>query len=181
MDLFLATFRGMPTANAEGWIESEGMVRNVSVRRVFRHLQTETGPRRSPSASSKIPRKKNRARPPFSDHQVPDLLMWEFLKPFAIVIGSATDDRGRLNDGIVNTASENGPKLNSTDRITVHNPRGLALNRLSPGEWNYMGCRSGIDHVEMVGIGVQEVKSFYLELARMLDSLPRRQSTRFKQ
>ena len=24
--LFLATFRGMPTANAEGWIESEGSI-----------------------------------------------------------------------------------------------------------------------------------------------------------
>ena len=25
--LFLATFRGMPTVNAEGWIESEGSIR----------------------------------------------------------------------------------------------------------------------------------------------------------
>ena len=35
VDLFLETFRRMPTANAEGWIESEGSIGKVSVRRVF--------------------------------------------------------------------------------------------------------------------------------------------------
>ena len=34
-NLFLATFRRRPTADAEGWIESEGGVGKVSVRRVF--------------------------------------------------------------------------------------------------------------------------------------------------
>ena len=48
--LFLATFRRMPTANAEGYIDSEGSIGKVSVRRVFRYLQVDTGPRRSPSA-----------------------------------------------------------------------------------------------------------------------------------
>ena len=48
--LFLVTSRRMPTANAEGWIESEGGVGKVSVRRVFRYLQIDMGPRRSPSA-----------------------------------------------------------------------------------------------------------------------------------
>ena len=48
----------MPTANAEGWIGSEGGVRKVSVRRVFRYLQIGTGPRRSPSACSEILKKK---------------------------------------------------------------------------------------------------------------------------
>ena len=40
----------MPTANAEGYIDSEGSIGKVSVRRVFRYLQVDTGPRRSPSA-----------------------------------------------------------------------------------------------------------------------------------
>ena len=57
-DLFLASFRRMPTANAEGWIESEGRVEKVSARRVFRHLQIGTGPRRSPSACSEILKKR---------------------------------------------------------------------------------------------------------------------------
>ena len=42
----------MPTVNVEGQIESEGDVGKVSTRRVFRYLQIDTGPRRSPSASS---------------------------------------------------------------------------------------------------------------------------------
>ena len=42
----------MPTANAEDWIESGGGVGKVSEIRVFRYLQMDTGPRRSPSACS---------------------------------------------------------------------------------------------------------------------------------
>ena len=57
-DLFLTTFRGMPTANAEGWIGSEGSVGKVSVRRVFKYLQIGARPRRSPSACSEMSKKK---------------------------------------------------------------------------------------------------------------------------
>lgn len=32
---------------------------------------------------------------------------------------------------------------------------------------------AGIDHIEMVGMGIQEVQAFYLDLAKKLDSLPR--------
>ena len=46
-----------PTANAEGWIESEGRIGKLSVRRVFRYLQIGTGPRRSPSACAEILKK----------------------------------------------------------------------------------------------------------------------------
>jgi hypothetical protein len=55
----------MPTANAEGQIESEGSIGKISVRRVFRHLRIGAGPRRSPSACSEILRKKTRARPEY--------------------------------------------------------------------------------------------------------------------
>ena len=40
----------MLTANAEGLIESEGSIRKVLVRRVFRHPPIDMGPRRLPSA-----------------------------------------------------------------------------------------------------------------------------------
>ena len=49
---------GMPTASVEGPIGSEGSVQKVSVRRVFRYVQADTGPRRSPSACSEIFAKK---------------------------------------------------------------------------------------------------------------------------
>ena len=52
--LFLTTFWSMPTANAEGSIGSEGSVGKIWVRRVFRYVQTGTGPRRSPSACSEM-------------------------------------------------------------------------------------------------------------------------------
>ena len=47
-------FGACQTVNAEGWIESEAGVQKISVRRVVRHLQIGTGPRRSPSACSEI-------------------------------------------------------------------------------------------------------------------------------
>ena len=50
----------MPTANAEGRIESEGGAGNVSVRYVFRCRQIDTYSRRSPSACSELFEKKNR-------------------------------------------------------------------------------------------------------------------------
>ena len=44
--------RSMPTANADGQIESEGSVGKVLVGRAFRYAQVDTGPRPSPSACS---------------------------------------------------------------------------------------------------------------------------------
>ena len=52
--VFLTNFSGMPTANAEGWFESEGSVGKVSVRCVLGYLQIDAGPRRSRSACSEI-------------------------------------------------------------------------------------------------------------------------------
>ena len=59
---FWLLFGGMPTAKAEVEIDSEGGVGKVSVTRVFRHLQIDTGPQRSPSAWSEIFFEKNYAR-----------------------------------------------------------------------------------------------------------------------
>ena len=51
-DLFLPTFRRMPTANAESYVESEGSIGKTSVIHIFRHLQIDAGPQCSPSACS---------------------------------------------------------------------------------------------------------------------------------
>ena len=52
----------MPTASAEGWIESEGGIGEIMVIMVFRYRQIGTGPRRSPSACSETLKKKNAPR-----------------------------------------------------------------------------------------------------------------------
>ena len=52
----------MPTANAEGLHPIGRCVGKVSARHVFRHLQIDRGPRRSPSACAEMMEKKG-ARP----------------------------------------------------------------------------------------------------------------------
>ena len=60
-DIARIYFRRMPTADAEGSIESKGGVGNVSMKRlggnVFRYLQIVTGPRCSPSTCAEMPKK----------------------------------------------------------------------------------------------------------------------------
>ena len=75
-NIFLTTFWRTPTANAEGWIDSEGSVGKVSAISVFRYLQVSTGPRRSPTACSRM-LKKNR---------MASLGYWSALCPFYIGI-----------------------------------------------------------------------------------------------
>ena len=54
---FQTNFRRVLTANPKGQIESEGGVGEFSVRRVSRYLQTNRGPRRSPSACAEMSEK----------------------------------------------------------------------------------------------------------------------------
>ena len=56
-DLFLTTFRSMPTATAEDYNASKGSIGKASTRRLFERLQIGEGPRRSPSACSEILKK----------------------------------------------------------------------------------------------------------------------------
>ena len=51
---FLTPFRRMPTAKAEGSVESKGSVGKVSARRVLGYLQIDTGPWNPPSACSEV-------------------------------------------------------------------------------------------------------------------------------
>jgi len=103
--------------------------------------------------------------------QVPKLLMWAFLQPLAYLAGCSGDDEAWwANDGVVNTVSENGPKLGSTDVIVA------AGATVRSGIWNYMGVRTGVDHLENVGMGVQPVEDYYKAMAATVAALPPRSS-----
>lgn len=70
------------------------------------------------------------------------------------------------NDGVVNTISMKGPKLGSADRIVPYH------GTLQRGVWNDMGIVEMYDHLEIVGFGRRTIDSWYLDLARLLASLP---------
>lgn len=100
-------------------------------------------------------------------HQVPKITMWFFIQPFALLMGAAGEKQWWQSDGVVNTVSENGPKLNSSDAIVMH----TSGNQLRMGVWNFMGTTSGVDHLEMVGIGIQEVFPLYKDILYTLTNI----------
>jgi len=110
-------------------------------------------------------------RNPFAKHkhQVPNTLMWAFLWPLSYALGSTGDESLWPNDGVVNTNSQNGPKLASHDVIV---PVQNHAQTFHPGVWNYMGVREGVDHIENVGMGVQPVEAYYRDIVARLASLP---------
>lgn len=107
---------------------------------------------------------------PLSKCQVPQFLMWEFLKPMAYLMGCNGDDASWwASDGVVNTISQNGPKAGSNDIIV---PWAGDKQTLKPGVWNYMGARDGVDHLENVGMGVQKVEDYYKGIVSVVAGLP---------
>merc|ERR1719356_2134307 len=98
---------------------------------------------------------------PFSSYQVPEFPSWVFMWPFASLMGSTGDEQLWPNDGVVNTISQNGPKLGSEDVIVSWTGDESAVR---PGLWNYMGVRDGIDHLENVGWGGKAVESYYKDM-----------------
>jgi len=109
---------------------------------------------------------------PFSKHQVPRwMTMWAFLQPFSTLMGRSGDMKWWPNDGVVNTISQNGPKLSSQD-VIVH--RESDNETVRPGVWNYMGATNGLDHVEIIGIGIQPVMPLYRALAANIAALPQK-------
>lgn len=113
---------------------------------------------------------------PIVSNHIPKLTMLPLLFPMAAMMGSWKTDDGTVdingdwyeNDGVVNTISMNGPKLGSSDEIVNFNE-----NNIQPGVWNYMG-KLNWDHMQVVGLysDWNEVKSFYLNHAAFLASLP---------
>lgn len=76
------------------------------------------------------------------------------------------------NDGVVNTLSMSGPRIGSTDHI-INMSEGQAWAGFMPGVWYFMGVLQGWDHLDIIGQQTRlDVRSFYLQLAALLASLP---------
>ena len=77
------------------------------------------------------------------------------------MIGLVRNEAGKVpldeswwpNDGMVNTRSQSGPTLGSSDRI-VH-LQGRKLDNYEPGLWYHMGTKDGWDHLDIIGIGTE--------------------------
>lgn len=106
----------------------------------------------------------------FTGHQVGNWSMMPLLWPTAHVIGEYTDAIANNsswwpNDGVVNTISQRGPTIDSTDQIVNYN------GTPQIGKWNYMGILH-YDHLEVVGQNFTNMNSFYSNLAAQLSQLP---------
>jgi len=115
---------------------------------------------------------------PFYLGHLPYLDMNPFFLPFSILMGFSNPPMGyygsRLswqeNDGYVNTASMIAPTIGCQDTYAVYDghPR--------RGVWNYMG-KIVLDHTRILGENmispedIHSLKLFYLNLAKLLDSL----------
>ncbi len=114
---------------------------------------------------------------PFLPFHIPRLTTDPLLYPTTIIIGCYAIDHGQVeinedwfeNDGIVNTISMNGPKINSPDIIVPYDP-----NNVEPGIWNDMG-KIRWDHVQVIGFlsDWSRIKAFYLGHAEILAQLPK--------
>jgi triacylglycerol lipase len=107
--------------------------------------------------------------------QVPDVTTIPILLPTGIFMGKYTQNQpGHVvidsmwfpNDGLVNTNSMGGPTLNTTDVIVPYNGNPLR------GQWNYFGVMNGFDHLDIIGIPLQDVRPWYRSLAALLATIP---------
>jgi triacylglycerol lipase len=112
---------------------------------------------------------------PFTQHQIADVGMNPLLVPFATFIGRFTQNSANHvpidsswwpNDGVVDTNSMAGPTVNSTDIIVPYN------GAPSRGEWNYLNAMNLFGHLDIIGWGIQDVRSWYRSIAAFLASLP---------
>ena len=95
-----------------------------------------------------------------------------YLKSAADPALESFDESWWPNDGVVNTRSMRGPQLSSGDTIIEAENRTPGAG-FHPGNWYFMGTRSGWDHLDMVGLQTRKnYRSFYLQLARQLAALP---------
>ncbi|SHJ15510.1 esterase/lipase family protein [Propionispora hippei] len=112
-----------------------------------------------------------------TSNELPHVIyMTPLLYPFGTFIGSYTrneqgrviiDDSWKPNDGVVNTISQSGPKIWSSDKIVNYN----GIPKI--GKWNSMPLLDSIDHMDACGIGANALTlSWYKELAEKLAELP---------
>ena len=114
----------------------------------------------------------------FSDEHVPDIGMFTIFRPFAKWMGKYTQDSPNrviidkswfANDGVVNTVSMNGPKINSTDHIVEYH------GKPERGVWNDMGILQGWDHFDYLGqfnSDFSDPRPFFDKLANYVSALP---------
>lgn len=85
------------------------------------------------------------------------------------------DKRWWPNDGVVNTISMSGPKINSTDEIVPYS------GTPQIGKWNYRGLVKNTDHNDVIGFNPLHssnvyksgrIVKWYLEIAEDLKRLP---------
>ncbi len=111
-----------------------------------------------------------------TNNELPHVIsMTPLLYPFGTFIGSYTryeegrviiDDSWKPNDGVVNTISQSGPKIWSSDRIVNYN----GVPQI--GKWNSMPLLDTIDHMDACGIGANVLTlSWYKNLAEKLGEL----------
>jgi triacylglycerol lipase len=111
-----------------------------------------------------------------TDNELPHVIyMTPFLYPYGTFMGSYTrNEQGRVvidnswktNDGVVNTISQNGPKIFSSDKIVDYN----GVSQI--GKWNSMPLLNTTDHMDACGIGVNVLNlSWYKSLAKKLSEL----------
>ncbi|EIW16269.1 MULTISPECIES: esterase/lipase family protein [Pelosinus] len=111
-----------------------------------------------------------------TSNELPHVIyMTPLLYPFGRFIGSYTrNEQGRViidnswkpNDGVVNTISQNGPKIWSSDKIVNYN----GVPQI--GKWNSMPLLDTIDHMDACGIGTNALTlSWYKGLAEKLSQL----------
>lgn len=110
---------------------------------------------------------------PVASYQVPEIGMFASLIPGALFIGSYVEDgisdkSWWTNDGAVSTCSMKAPTRESHDMVVDFD------GTPQPGEWNYMGLLSSMDHVDVIGIpsADDQIIDLYTDLCEMLAGLP---------
>jgi triacylglycerol lipase len=118
----------------------------------------------------------------FSDlvdgHYYPKWDMALLLQPFSVFLGGyippvasniKIDSSWWPNDGVVNTRSQAGPRIGSTDVIRP------CSDTPQIGVWNYCGVLTGFDHITMIGlfdVHDRDPRGFFRMLATRLARLP---------
>lgn len=110
-----------------------------------------------------------------SNHQLPKVgPMNPLFYGTSALMGKYTRNKGGLpiidkgwfpNDGVVNSISQDGPKLGSSDIIEEFN------GEAKIGQWNVMPKLKNYDHMDIVGT-FAKVKDWYMGYAEQLRSLP---------
>lgn len=105
-------------------------------------------------------------------HYLPEPLMNPLFYSTSIFLGSYTQkESGKVlidrtwweNDGMVHTISMDGPV---SDYIIPYQ------GQPQRGTWNHLGVMHSYDHIDLIGLGIRDMRGWYRNLAELLYSLP---------